>query len=95
MRVSVFTGSLVLLSLLSGRLAVADNEEQENQPVDFERARLDRRLAAKPSSGPIVIDSSLDETDWREAPVASAFLQSDPEEGQPVTYPTEVRVLYD
>lgn len=41
---------------------------------------------------PITIDGALDESIWRQAPVASGFIQSEPETGQPATEPTEVWV---
>ena len=47
------------------------------------------------ASAPIVLDGRLDEADWRTAPVASGFLQRDPDQGQPATEPTELRLLFD
>ncbi len=41
------------------------------------------------------IDGRLDESEWAAAPVAGAFTQLDPHEGQPASEPTEVRVLFD
>ena len=41
------------------------------------------------------IDGRLDEAAWRSAPVAGNFRQFEPEEGQPATERTEVRVLLD
>jgi hypothetical protein len=52
-------------------------------------------LSARRASGPIVLDGRLDEADWREAPVASSFLQRDPDQGEPATEPTELRLLFD
>ncbi|MGH9314912.1 MAG: DUF5916 domain-containing protein [Vicinamibacterales bacterium] len=43
----------------------------------------------------ITVDGVLDEQDWEKAPVARDFIQSEPNEGQPATEATEVRVLYD
>ncbi len=47
------------------------------------------------ASGPITLDGALDEAAWSAAPLATNFVQNDPREGQPATYDTEVRVLYD
>ena len=47
------------------------------------------------ASGAIVLDGRLDEPDWQAAPVASGFLQRDPDQGQPATEPTELRLLFD
>src|SRR5262245_13500086 len=63
--------------------------------IDYDTARLERRLLATRASGAITLDGSLDEAAWHEAPVASGFLQNEPREGQPATFDTEVRVLYD
>ena len=41
------------------------------------------------------VDGLLDETAWRDAPVASGFRQQEPFEGEPATEITEVRVLFD
>lgn len=43
----------------------------------------------------IRIDGRLDESAWTNAPVTDHFTQIDPDEGQPASERTEVRVLYD
>jgi len=55
----------------------------------------DRRLPAIRATGRIVLDGILDEPTWREAPVATGFIQAEPREREPATEQTEVRVLYD
>ena len=52
-------------------------------------------LHATRASGPIALDGVLDEAAWRDAPTAKGFVQNEPKEGQPATFDTEVRVLYD
>ena len=52
-------------------------------------------LHAARASAPITLDGRLDEPDWQAAPVASGFLQRDPDQGQPATEPTELRLLFD
>ncbi|MFQ5790288.1 MAG: carbohydrate binding family 9 domain-containing protein, partial [Acidobacteriota bacterium] len=83
---------------LSAGLAVsampAVTAGDKGNPIDYDRARLERRLVAQRCSGPMTTDGVLDEPDWQHAPVATNFIQSDPREGDPATYDTEVRVLY-
>ena len=64
-------------------------------PVDFETARLERRLPATRATAEIVLDGVVTDAEWSEAPVASSFTQGNPFEGMPATFRTEVRVLYD
>lgn len=84
-----------LLGLFLGLIMANPLLAQAPPSIDYDRARLDRRLHAARASGPIVLDGVLDEDAWRDAPVAKGFLQSEPHEGQPATYDTEVRTLYD
>ncbi|MGQ0736152.1 MAG: DUF5916 domain-containing protein, partial [Acidobacteriota bacterium] len=44
---------------------------------------------------PPTIDGRLDEETWRLAPPAMEFTQRDPDEGQPATERTELRILFD
>jgi hypothetical protein len=73
----------------------ADATAQSAGTIDYNTARLDRRLPATRASGSITLDGALDEPSWRDAPVATGFLQNEPREGEPATLDTEVRVLYD
>jgi hypothetical protein len=58
--------------------------------------RGDEKVArAARASGPVSLDGRLDEAAWGAAPVAGGFLQRDPDQGQPATEPTEVRILFD
>jgi hypothetical protein len=52
-------------------------------------------LQAIRTSDAIVIDGRLDEEIWTQAPAATEFTQRDPDEGQPATERTELRVVYD
>ena len=69
-------------------LAWAPSFAQEPEPTA-------RSITAVRASGPIAVDGALDEPAWTEAPAARGFIQSDPYEGQPATFDTTVRVLYD
>jgi hypothetical protein len=70
-------------------------QAQSAPAIDYATARLERRMLATRTSSPIALDGTLDEAMWRDAPVASGFVQNEPREGQPATFDTEVRVLYD
>lgn len=50
---------------------------------------------AEPRDGAIDIDGHLDEAAWREAPVATGFIEQQPDEGEPAHFQTRVRVLFD
>ena len=45
--------------------------------------------------GEIRVDGRLDEPAWLTAKAAGGFLQRDPEQGEPATEPTELRLLFD
>ena len=53
------------------------------------------RVQAVERTAPIVVDGRLDEAVWRSAPAATDFRQQDPNEGQPATQRTEIRLAYD
>jgi len=46
-------------------------------------------------TGRIELDGRLDEPTWQAAPVATDFLQTEPNEGEPATQRTEVRFVFD
>jgi hypothetical protein len=50
---------------------------------------------ARARVNPITIDGRLTESDWVAAPVATGFIQRQPDEGRPARYQTEVRILFD
>src|SRR5437899_1635340 len=51
-------------------------------------------VAARVDRAP-VIDGRLDEAAWARATPITRFLQTDPDEGKPVSESTEVRIVYD
>jgi hypothetical protein len=79
---------LGLVVLASGAGAVL-----AQTPVDAHAAAP--RAEAARLSQPVRLDGRLDEAAWQAAPPITAFTQLDPQEGRPVSQPTEVRVLYD
>ena len=87
-RTSVYAVSAATL------LSAAPAPAQE-PPLDYETARLERQLQVIRAAGKITVDGVLDEQAWTDAPVARDFIQNDPREGQPATFDTDVRVIYD
>jgi hypothetical protein len=63
--------------------------------INYETAKLDKRIKAVKISEQIAVDGRLTESAWADAPKASDFIQSEPKEGEPSVENTEVRVLYD
>jgi hypothetical protein len=53
------------------------------------------QIRAAKATGPIRVDGVLDEPAWNFVEPATTFTQLDPDEGQPVSERTEVRVLVD
>ena len=43
----------------------------------------------------IEIDGDFSEADWQHAKPINQFIQTEPDEGMPITESTEVRILYD
>ena len=54
-----------------------------------------RRLRVLHITEPIKVDGRLDEPSWAQATPATDFRQQEPNEGQPATEQTEVRLLFD
>jgi uncharacterized protein DUF5916/cellulose/xylan binding protein with CBM9 domain len=52
-------------------------------------------LTAVRATEPPAIDGRLDDTIWRSAALIDTFVQEEPQEGQPSTEKTEIRVAYD
>ena len=63
--------------------------------INYETARLDKRLHAVKIADKITIDGRLDEPVWDGAPRATEFIQKEPDEGESISERTEIRVLYD
>jgi len=63
--------------------------------INYEAARLERRLKAVRTAERVTVDGRLDEPAWSQAPVAAGFIQNDPRPDDPASEKTEVRVLYD
>src|SRR5262245_47476084 len=63
--------------------------------VETRSPKAERRLIAVKTTEKITIDGQLDEPAWLNAPVATDFTQSVPQEGASPSEETEFRVLYD
>ena len=88
------TIALAIFGVL-GLFPPAVQAQQEQPAPDPENARLERRIQAVRATGPMMLDGVLDEAAWAAAPMAERFIQQDPREGQPATFDTQVRILYD
>ena len=55
----------------------------------------DYQVMAYRTFGSIEIDGDFNEPDWQEAKAVGQFSQVEPDAGEPMTLPTEVRILYD
>ena len=95
-------GALVLQSdNLKGRHAlavaltfsVAAAAEAQQRPISSQASP--QTVRAVRVASPPSIDGRLTEDEWARAEVADQFTQRDPDEGQPATERTEIRVLYD
>ena len=52
-------------------------------------------LAVRVATVPVLDGNVLEDPAWRDAPVLTGFRQTKPDEGQPATERTEVRIVYD
>ncbi len=81
-------GHLILLGVVGLNAAVwAQNPTAQAGPPP--------RLRALRASETIKIDGRLDEPAWAQADAATDFRQEEPNEGQPATERTEIRILFD
>src|SRR5215213_5711043 len=100
----LYVSAIVTTCLLSAATpAVAQGTEHQHEtppitksasqvaPITGDRPTL---VATKTTERPR-IDGVLDETAWSHAQVVDRFVQQEPQEGQPATDRTEVRVLFD
>ncbi len=63
--------------------------------INYDSARLERQLKPFRTTETITLDGRLDEPAWNQAPVATEFVQNEPQVDNPASEETEVRVLYD
>ena len=63
--------------------------------LDSQDVVAPKKLDAVRAISAIVLDGRMDEAAWSHAPIAKDFIQNDPNEGEPATFDTEVKLLYD
>jgi hypothetical protein len=85
------TALFVALGLAAPALAAPERDDPEDKPAPPPY----RALASRATPGTPEIDGVLDDAAWALAEPISGFTQRDPNEGEPATERTEVRVLYD
>ena len=95
MNVHMLFGRPLAIAMVVASAAAASAQTAQDGGINYDTARGERRLKATPAQGPIALDGRLDEGSWAAAPVATGFVQNDPREGDPATFDTEVRLLYD
>lgn len=81
-------GLTVLIPVLTALAGAAPSPAQSSSPAD--RYRLEARATPVAPK----LDGRLDEAAWREAPVATGFIQHEPNTGAPASERTEARVIY-
>jgi hypothetical protein len=81
--------SVVLVVCLACSVGPAVAQNQQATSSD------ERTTTAIRATSPIAVDGRLDEPAWQSAPPARGFIQNEPREGEPATFDTEVRIVYD
>ncbi|MDZ7294485.1 MAG: carbohydrate binding family 9 domain-containing protein [candidate division KSB1 bacterium] len=84
-RVTVLLG--IVMVLVGGPAASEQRQEESTSPRIAQAVRIE--------GGKVRIDGRLDESVWQLAPVASDFVQHEPDEGAPATERTTFQVAYD
>ncbi len=95
MNLHMLSARLLVIAMFVGSAALASAQTAQDGGINYDTARNDRRLTATQANGPITLDGKFDESSWAAAPLATNFVQNDPREGEPATFETEVKLLYD
>ena len=61
----------------------------------FSQQPEEREVRAARTVESIAVDGKIDEPAWKKAEVIDNLIQREPQEGEPITEPTEIRILYD
>lgn len=99
-RRALLSAAVALVGLFAAR-GLPAQEKGPSRGEDYRRSERIARLTASRSVRAVRVDTApeidgrLDETAWRDAPAATAFYQTDPNEGARATQRTEVHFLYD
>jgi hypothetical protein len=81
---------LCLLSILASLVATTASAQTSIKSPDGRRV-----VQAEELRTPIALDGSLDDEAWAQAEPTGEFVQAEPDEGQPSSEPTEVRIAFD
>ncbi len=81
---------LFLASPAAWAQVLADDDDDPTSrpiiaPIDYDTIRFSRIAEAVTVEGAISIDGALDESAWREAPMAADFIQWEPNPGEAAT----------
>jgi hypothetical protein len=76
-------------------LAVCAAARPASAQIDYEARQRARQLPIARAASAITLDGALDEAAWQTAEVANGFLQNEPNDGEPASEQTDVRVTYD
>jgi hypothetical protein len=85
----------LLCAVLAALLWAGDLLAQQPALAPADQARRSITAMRLAPGETITLDGELDEMVWRRAEAARDFIQVDPENGQPATEPTEVRIAFD
>ena len=88
-----FTGVMPFIGLLC-LLVATSSAETGSATAASNHDFSDRVAEASPLQGDISLDGLLDEAAWQECAPITDFLQQQPDEGEPVSEKTEIRILY-
>jgi hypothetical protein len=86
---------IVALCLLSGTVNLLAQPESAALNGNFPPPTDPPVVRAERATGKIKLDGVLDEPSWQLVDPVTNFFRMEPQQGGPVRYPTEVRVLYD
>src|SRR5687768_9166141 len=87
----------VMATLILLPVCAAAQGTSQTRPIDrgVDPHAVAPRAVAIRATQPIKVDGKLDDASWSAATPITEFTQVDPNEGQPVSERTEVRILYD
>ena len=77
---------ILIFTVLLAFLCASPLFSQQSEELEVRAARAEE---------PISVDGKLDELAWQKAQVIDNLTQREPQEGKPITEPTEIRILYD
>ena len=89
-------GALAVLLILSASPALGQQEPAAEVATGTAATAFPSAVAfATTEAGPLLDGDVLGDPAWADVPAATGFVQTQPDEGQPATERTEVRVLFD